>query len=123
MSVPNQRTVQTGQKEPCDKQHNYTVNNLEVMQEAMNALTGNEFKLWMYFAKNQAGYKVECSPVAIAQWGIKRSTYKDAFNKLVELGYLEEKSKSYYIFHERAKPAEVITVEIAEKEEPCAFQF
>ena len=77
----------------------------------------------MYFAKNQAGYKVECSPVAIAQWGIKRSTYKDAFNKLVELGYLEEKSKSYYIFHERAKPAEVITVEIAEKEEPCAFQF
>ncbi len=45
MAVPNQRTVQMGKKEPCDKEHTYTVNNLEVLQEAMNALTGNEFKL------------------------------------------------------------------------------
>lgn len=45
MSVPNQRTVQMDKKEPCDTQHTYTVNNLEVLQEAMNTLTGNEFKL------------------------------------------------------------------------------
>ena len=77
----------------------------------------------MYFAKNQAGFKVECSPVAIAQWGIKRSTYKDAFHKLIELGYLEEKSKNYYIFHEKAKPVDVVTVEIAPKEEDSGFTF
>jgi hypothetical protein len=43
-SFPNQRTVET-QKEICDKDHPYTINNIEAIQEAMNALSGIEFKL------------------------------------------------------------------------------
>ena len=45
MTVPFQRIVENGVKEPCDKQNTYTVNNISALQEAMNVLTGNEFKL------------------------------------------------------------------------------
>lgn len=75
----------------------------------------------MYFAKNQGGYKIECSPVALAQWGIKRSSYKDAFTKLKDLGYLEEKKSNYYIFHEKPIPVEKIIVEIDKSNEGFTF--
>lgn len=69
----------------------------------------------MFYEKNKVGFKVESGPAAVAAWGIKRTAYYEAFNHLVEYGYLEEVSKNYYIFHERPK-FECI-VEIANKEE------
>ena len=114
-SYPNQRTVET-QKEICDKDHPYATNNLVALQEAMNVLSGNNFKLWMYFAKNQNGFKLECSPVEMAKWGIPVASYKRAFKVLEKLGYLENKGNSYFVFHEKPLNVSVATVEI-EKEE------
>lgn len=51
-TVPNQRTI-TVSKEKTDKQHRYTANNLEALDEAARRLQSKGgFKLYMYLAKN-----------------------------------------------------------------------
>ena len=50
--VPNQREV-TVAKEPTDKAHKYTANNLAALDEAARRLQSKGgFKLYMYLAKN-----------------------------------------------------------------------
>lgn len=114
-NFPNQRTVDNTVKEPCDKNHYYTTNNLDALQEAMMVLGGVPFKLWMYFAKNKAGHRLEITTADLARWGISESGYHTAWHKLRKLGYLEEVSNNHYIFHERAKS--VPTIVDIDKEE------
>lgn len=116
MSVPNQRYAVID-KEPCDKKHLYTTNNIEALQQAMCDLNGNEFKLWMFFAKNKNGFQLEIYPTEItSSWGIKRATYYNAFEKLVKYGYLEEIDKNHYIFHEKPVMVEPLTIDIDKDE-------
>ena len=56
-TVPNQRIIKI-KKEPTDKEHKYTMNNLNALNEALEKLdTKGGFKLYMYFAKNQNNYE------------------------------------------------------------------
>lgn len=110
MSVENQYSAKVN-KDACDKNNLYTTNNLKAMQAAMNALTGQEFKVWLYFAKNQNGYTFEVSPADATQWGIPKGTWRKAFAKLREYGYLVETSKNHFDFYETPKePKIIITV-------------
>lgn len=86
----------------CDRDNHYTTINLEALQEAMCVLSNSAFKLWMFYEQNRQGIKVPSGPAIAARWGLKRSSYYNAFEQLVELGYLEKKTDTYYIFHERA---------------------
>ena len=101
-SNPNQRGIKT-HKEKCDKQNLYTLLNLEALQKAMSALTPKAFELWIYLAKNQDQHFFWLSKVDFLYWSnIKGSSYYNAFNELVENGYLlkKEDQENQYDFYE-----------------------
>lgn len=100
ITVPNQKVV-TVQKEKCDKQHLYTMYNLDAMQEAMLNLDGFAFKLWCYLGKNQDKHEFALSKVDALNWGMgSKSSYDRAVKELIEKKYLVETSPNHYTFHE-----------------------
>jgi hypothetical protein len=76
----------------------------------MKDLTPVQFQVWLYFAKNQAGYVFAVSPAAaLNEFGIKKQSFQDAKRVLKDKGYLvpnPAKGKNYFIFYE--KPVEEI---------------
>lgn len=102
-SNPNQDFV-TINKEPCNKSNLYAAINLEAMRMAMKDLTPVQFQVWLYFAKNQAGYTFAVSPAAaLDEFGIKKDTFQKAKVVLKDRGYLIEdlaKGKNHWIFRE-----------------------
>ena len=44
--------------------------------------------MWLYFNKNQDGYKFELSQKACQEWGIKKDSYYDGIRELESKGYL-----------------------------------
>lgn len=108
-TVANQEVVEV-HKELCDKAHIYAMINIEAMQLAMKDLTPVQFQVWLYFAKNQAGYTFAVSPAAaLNEFGIKKDSFQKAKGILKEKGYLVEnlvKGKNHFIFYE--KPIEDI---------------
>lgn len=102
-SNPNQDFVEV-QKETCDESHIYAKINIAAMQLAMKDLTPAQFEVWMYFAKNQAGYQFAVSPAAaLNEFGIKKDTFQKAKQVLKDKGYLIEnpaKGKNHWIFRE-----------------------
>ena len=102
-SNPNQDFVEV-HKEPCDKNNIYAMVNISAMQLAMKDLTPAQFEVWMYFAKNQAGYQFAVSPAAaLNEFGIKKDTFQKSKQVLKDKGYLIEnpaKGKNHWIFRE-----------------------
>ena len=102
-SNPNQDFVEV-HKETCDKNNIYAMINISAMQLAMKDLTPAQFEVWMYFAKNQAGYQFAVSPAAaLNEFGIKKDTFQKAKQVLKDKGYLIEnpsKGKNHWIFRE-----------------------
>lgn len=102
-SSPNQDIVKV-EKEKCDKNNLYATINLAAMQLAMKDLTPLQFEVWMYFAKNQAGYTFAVSPAAaLDEFGIKKDSFQKAKAVLKEKGYLIEDfsaGKNHWIFRE-----------------------
>ena len=100
---PNQKTI-TVCKELCDKQHYYTMINLNALQSAASDLKSGAFKLWVYLAQNQNNYTFALSNKAVAEtFGIKKDQYDKAVKELIEKGYLIETSKNKYNFVELAQ--------------------
>lgn len=83
-----------------DKNHLYATINLDAMNQAMNILRGEHFKLWLYLNKNQEGYEFDLSQKACEAWGIKKDTYHKAKASLVEAGYLVSSDGSHFQFYE-----------------------
>ena len=90
--APNQKYIHI-RKEPTDKQHHYTMINLEAMENAMRTFSGrnaNAFILWCYFANNRPGYGFALSSAAVEQaTGLKRDAYNHAMKLLQEGGYIK----------------------------------
>ena len=103
MSYPNQDFV-TINKEACDENNLYAKINLEAMKLAMKDLTPAQFEVWMYFAKNQAGYTFAVSPAAaLNEFGIKKDMFQKTKQVFKDKGYLIEdlsKGKNHWIFRE-----------------------
>ncbi len=104
MSAPNQRVIQIAQREKRDKKHLYAMYNQEALRQAMSILKGSGLKMWLYINKNQDGYRFELSRQACAEWGIKKDSYYDGFNDLVNKGYLRlsQPGSNIYYFYENA---------------------
>lgn len=102
-STANQDIV-TITKEKCDTDNIYAKVNIQAMNMAMKDLTPAQFEVWMYFAKNQAGYTFAVSPAAaLDECGIKKDTFQKAKQVLKDKGYLIEnlaKGKNHWIFKE-----------------------
>ena len=116
--VPNQREI-TVAKEPTDKKHLYTANNLAALDEAARRLQSKGgFKLYMYLAKNQDKYNFNLSSTDFMIWiGLGYTAYTTAFAELEEEGYLmlKEGTETIYTFFDKSqlpKEEEAITIEI-----------
>ena len=98
--VPNQKEVVIN-KEKCNKENLYATINLAAMDKAAQDLDAGAFKLWMYFAKNQNGYKFALSSKAVERdFGIKIKQYNNAIKELTDKGYLVHIQGDSYEFHE-----------------------
>lgn len=102
MSVQNQRIIQIAKREVRDKNHLYAIYNQESMKQAMNKLKGSGLKMWLYINKNRDNYRFDLSRQACKEWGIKKDSYYDGFNDLVNNGYLRlsHPGSNVYYFHE-----------------------
>ena len=103
ITVANQDIVEV-HKEKCDTDNIYAKININAIQLAMKDLTPAQFEVWLYFAKNQAGFEFAVSPAAaLNDFGIKKDTFQKAKQVLKEKGYLIEnpaKGKNHWIFKE-----------------------
>ena len=99
-TVENQKTISI-QKEKSDKEHLYSIHNLEAGEVAMCTLKGETFKLWYYLNRNQNGYTFGLSPKDALQKGIgSKSSYDRAVKELIEKGYLVNTKGNHYNFYE-----------------------
>ena len=92
MGKSNQKTV-TIIKEVCNKNNLYAAINLAAMEAAMANLSGEGFKLWCYFAKNQGGYKDNLSSSYCKKiTGLTTYAYNKAIAELTEKRYLVDEN-------------------------------
>lgn len=98
-TVPNQNVVII-KKTPC-KNNFLQINNDEWMLAAkICGDKGAAFKLYLYLAANEVGYKLALSKVAVENAvGIKQSNYYKSFSFLEEQGFLRQVGKGKYEFY------------------------
>ena len=105
-TVPNQRVL-TIHKEPTDKDHKYSLNNLAALDEAaFNLQKKASFKLYVYLAKNQDKYNFALSSSHFMAWaGVAKTAYDSAFEELEEKGYLvpKEPGSTVYTFYDKSQ--------------------
>lgn len=115
ITSPNQRRVSIHK---CDQPSGYTKIDRTVNRAAMKALSYSAYMLYMIFCTNATGFEMILSPVAImAETGFSRNTYYDAFNELVDKGYLVCKpgTKCLFDFYEDPKRERVVETTIPKK--------
>ena len=97
---PNQKVIRVN-KTKVNKGKTYTIIDNEVLFNAMQELTFNEFKLFMYIASNQDGYEFALSTKHVAEvtGGDQRELQKKV-NSLIEKGYLVCEGGNKYTFYE-----------------------
>ena len=98
-TVANQNTIII-KKTPC-KNNFLQISNEEWMAAAkICGDKGAAFKLYLYLAANEIGYKLALSKVAVENAvGIKQSNYYKCFSFLEEQGFLRQVGKSKYEFY------------------------
>jgi len=83
MGKSNQKTVKV-EKEPCDKNNFYTAINLDALNYSASVLSGDGFKMWVYFSKNRPGYEFELSSKhAEETFLLSKRRYDNAIKELV----------------------------------------
>lgn len=83
MSVPYQKIVKIQPRIKRNANNLYAMFNLEALSEAVKNLNGSGLKMWLYFNKNQDGFKVELSQAACRDWGIKKDSYYNGIKELI----------------------------------------
>ena len=74
--------------------------NVGVLEKAMSNLDGVALKLWLYLVKNQSGFEFGLSNKACESFGITKSSYYRAIDKLIEDGYLVPVGEDKLLFYE-----------------------
>ena len=98
-SVANQKLLEVSKEE----KGKHTILELKALERASRDLQGEAFKLWVYIAKNQNGYKFALSMTDALSWGLgSKSSYYRAVKELESKGYLQKNGGSY-IFYELPK--------------------
>lgn len=106
-TFPNQKIV-TVSKTPCQGTL-FAQYNMEAFLDAAQALDAGAFKLWCYLAMNQDEYTFALSSKdARERFGLKKTQYDNAVEKLIKQGYLinrgtEEESNSWF-FKDACEP-------------------
>lgn len=88
MGKSNQKTVLVS-KEVCNKNNLYATINLKALNYSASKLSGDGFKMWVYFSKNQNGYEMELSSKhAEETFSLSKRRYDNAIKELIEGGFL-----------------------------------
>ena len=88
MGKSKQKTVKIV-KEPCNKDNLYTAINLKALTNAGQLLSGDAFKMWVYFSKNQNNYEFELSSKhAEETFSLTKRRYDNAIHELIENRFL-----------------------------------
>ena len=118
-SYPNQNTFLVNKedvKRETGKSRPYLTAYVDTIQLAAQDLTGNSFKLYIYFLSNTNNYTSAFSPKDVSsKYGCSVDSVREAFKTLIKKGYLVliDGTKTKYIFKDIAK-AEPISL-------PCAI--
>lgn len=121
-TIDNQKIIIVSKAE-ADKDHPYSVINLEALDSAAITLKNNDFKLWVYLAKNQNHFTFALSRVAFCKWsGASKNTYHRAITSLIEKGYLVPQSanSNIYTFYEAGhiyKTNEDLNIQVAKEKQ------
>lgn len=97
----NQKTVKINKPEP-ERNKARVIIDREQLEAAAKELTGNEFKLYMFFASDNDGFKRDFSPAHFADvYGVSADTTRKLFKQLEEKGFLQqdENKKNLYQFY------------------------
>lgn len=103
--LPNQREITINKPNYADGKELYFTGGVKSTLDAMQTLSGNGFKLYIYFLKNINWYTEILMPSHIARAiGIARASYYRAFDELIEHHYLclQDGKEATYTFY--AKP-------------------
>lgn len=92
-TVPNQKVL-TIHKEVTDKEHKYSMHNLEALARGAKDLQKPaSYKLYIYLSKNQNGYETALSSADFCEWaGCGMTAYNSAVQELKDKGYLVAKT-------------------------------
>jgi hypothetical protein len=83
----------------------------DTIEEAAKNLTGNEFKLYIYFLSNQDAYEDLFSPSFFGNsYGTSADTARKLFQKLIEKGYLQKTEEHTCEFYD--KPRKKLKVKV-----------
>lgn len=118
MPVPNQDTIiMRNSKQPYDKEHTFSRIHNDALYQAMTNLKGENLKLWLYLIRYKNDYRLELSRADCEKWGLKKTAYYTAKEKLIELHYLvpKEKGSSVYYFYEDLREGEEAYKILSEK--------
>lgn len=108
---PNQKIIQIIKKKGTDEIL-YTQIVVEAFDIALKLLSPTEYKVWTYLAKNANGFTFALSAVACMDaCAISRSSYNSAVRRLIELGYLTQRSENsnVWVFHDLPQKEEEIS--------------
>lgn len=103
MPYPNQRIIKVAKRvgKTKDQTNGFTFINLVSLENANKNLSGSGLKLWLYLVSNKNGFVLELSQKNCEFWGLKRSTYYDAFKELMNKSYIVPTNKeNYFAFYD-----------------------
>lgn len=107
-TVANQKIVEVNKADTV--RHFYGTVNKDCMFHAMQELTYNEFKIYMYMITNQDKFTQALSTKYVADLvGANKRKIQDAVNGLISKGYLvheENDMENRYVFYEEYDEAE-----------------
>lgn len=85
-----------------DEKRVYFIAYQDTIEAAARELTGNEFKLYIYFLSNQDAYEDLFSPAFFGDtFGVSADTARKLFQKLIEKGFLYKTEAHTCEFYDR----------------------
>ena len=96
ITYANQKVIEI-EKAECTKEFLQVCN--DDWMYAARTLNGNAFKIYLYLASNQNGYKLALSPKAIEiALDVPKKSYTRAISELEDNGYITFKTGNIYTF-------------------------
>lgn len=97
----NQKTVKINKPE-VERGRAKIIVDREKLEVAGRELTGNEFKLYMFFASDNDGFRRDFSPAHFSEvYGVSADTTRKLFKQLEDKGFIkaDENKKNFYQFY------------------------
>ena len=104
---PNQKTI-IPKKAISDREHTYSILNLDATMNAARVLSDRAFKLYVRMDLHQNGHTYALSPIEIQNsTGMTDKRYRGAVNELIEKGFLVRDGEHTGLYYFLEAPAQI----------------